>query len=296
MRVTNTMQHIQLLKNLRNNNTGIIDWQNKLATGRRIHKPGDDPVGVGYYMRYNSEINRTNEFLENANTGLGFLNTMDEMMQQTSDVLKRARVLVQQASTGTTPDDARQHIAAEIQQLKEQLVMIGNSSYSGRYLFNGQKTDQRPYSLTDPANDRTDRGVYYLNVSPNVSVPVSISGEEIFGEAGAADNAFRVFDEILTHLNNNELDLLRADMERIDGLSDRINSVWAEIGARTNRFELVKERIQDQLVSLKDLRSKVGDADMAEAIIELTQRENVLQASLAVGARVMQVSLIDFIR
>jgi len=296
MRVTNTMQHIQLLKNLRNNNTGIIDWQNKLATGRRIHKPGDDPVGVGYYMRYNSEINRTNEFLENANTGLGFLNTMDEMMQQTSDVLKRARVLVQQASTGTTPDDARQHIAAEIQQLKEQLVMIGNSSYSGRYLFNGQKTDQRPYSLTDPANDRTDRGVYYLNVSPNVSVPVSISGEEIFGEAGAADNAFRVFDEILAHLNNNELDLLRADMERIDGLSDRINSVWAEIGARTNRFELVKERIQDQIVSLKDLRSKVGDADMAEAIIELTQRENVLQASLAVGARVMQVSLIDFIR
>jgi len=296
MRVTNTMQHIQLLKNLRNNNTGIIDWQNKLATGRRIHKPGDDPVGVGYYMRYNSEINRTNEFLENANTGLGFLNTMDEMMQQTSDVLKRARVLVQQASTGTTPDDARQHIAAEIQQLKEQLVMIGNSSYSGRYLFNGQKTDQRPYSLTDPANDRTDRGVYYLNVSPNVSVPVSISGEEIFGEAGAADNAFRVFDEILAHLNNNELDLLRADMERIDGLSDRVNSVWAEIGARTNRFELVKERIQDQLVSLKDLRSKVGDADMAEAIIELTQRENVLQASLAVGARIMQVSLIDFIR
>lgn len=296
MRVTNTMQHIQLLKNLRNNNTGIIDWQNKLATGRRIHKPGDDPVGVGYYMRYNSEINRTNEFLENANTGLGFLNTMDEMMQQTSDVLKRARVLVQQASTGTTPDDARQHIAAEIQQLKEQLVMIGNSSYSGRYLFNGQKTDQRPYSLTDPANDRTDRGVYYLNVSPNVSVPVSISGEDIFGEAGAADNAFRVFDEILAHLNNNELDLLRADMERIDGLSDRINSVWAEIGARTNRFELVKERIQDQIVSLKDLRSKVGDVDMAEAIIELTQRENVLQASLAVGARVMQVSLIDFIR
>lgn len=296
MRVTNTMQHIQLLKNLRNNNTGIIDWQNKLATGRRIHKPGDDPVGVGYYMRYNSEINRTNEFLENANTGLGFLNTMDEMMQQTSDVLKRARVLVQQASTGTTPDDARQHIAAEIQQLKEQLVMIGNSSYSGRYLFNGQKTDQRPYSLTDPANDRTDRGVYYLNVSPNVSVPVSISGEEIFGEAGAADNAFRVFDEILAHLNNNELDLLRADMERIDGLSDRVNSVWAEIGARTNRFELVKERIQDQIVSLKDLRSKVGDVDMAEAIIELTQRENVLQASLAVGARIMQVSLIDFIR
>lgn len=296
MRVTSMMQHIQLLKNLRNNNAGIVDLQNKLATGRRIHKPGDDPVGVGYYMRYNSEINRSAEFLENANTGLGFLKTMDEMFQQTNDVYKRARTLVQQASTGTTPDDARQTIAAEIRQLKEQLVMIGNSSFSGRFLFNGQKTDIPPYSLDDPASDRTDRGVYFLNVSPNVSVPVSISGEDIFGEAGQPDNAFRVFDEILDHLDNNDLAALREDMDKIMELSDRLGKAWAEVGARTNRFELVKERIEDQLVSLKELRSQVGDVDMADVLIQLQQRENVLQASLAVGARVMQVSLVDYIR
>lgn len=296
MRVTGMMQNIQLLKNLRNNNAGIVDLQNKLATGRRIHKPGDDPVGVGYYMRYNSEINRSNEFLENANTGLGYLKTMDEMFQQISDVYKRARTLVQQAATGTTPDDARSHIAAEIRQLKEQLVLIGNSSFSGRFLFNGQKTDQPPYSLADPANDVTDRGVYYLNVSPNVSVPVSISGNDIFGEAGAPDNAFRIFDGIIQNLENNQVDDLRAAMDQIMELSDRLGEAWAEVGARTNRFELVKERIEDQLVSLKELRAEVGDVDMAEVIIELQQRENVLQASLAVGARIMQVSLVDFIR
>lgn len=296
MRVTGMMQNIQLLKNLRNNNTGIIDWQNRLATGRRILKPGDDPVGVGYYMRYNSELNRSAEFLENANTGIGFLNTMDEMLRQADDVFKRARTLVQQAATGTTPDDARLHIASEIRQLREQLIMIGNSSFAGRYLFNGQKTDQRPYTLDNAANDTTDRGVYYLNVSVNVSVPVSISGELIFGEAGASDNAFRVFDEIISHLENHQLDELRADMDRILALSDRLGEAWAEVGARTNRFELVKERIEDQIVSLKKLRSSVSDADMSEALIELQQKENVLQASLAVGARLMQVSLVDFIR
>jgi flagellar hook-associated protein 3 FlgL len=296
MRVTGSMQSIQLLKNLRNNNSTIIDWQNKLATGRRIHKPGDDPVGVGYYMRYNSEINRTNEFLENANTAIGYLKTMDEMFQQINDVYKRAQVLVQQGATGTTPDDSRSAIAAEIKQLKEQLVTIGNSSYAGRYLFNGQKTDVKPYSLNDPANDKTDKGVYYLNVSANVSVPVSITGEEIFGQAGALDNAFRVFDEIISHLENNELDKLSDDIAKIDVLSDRLGEAWAEVGARTNRFELMKERIEDQLVSLKELRSKVGDVDMAEALVELQQRENVLQASLAVGARLMQVSLVDFLR
>ena len=296
MRVTSMMQNTQLLRNIRNNNSGIIDWQNKLATGQRIHRPGDDPVGIGYLMRYNSELNRTNEFLENAKTGLGYLKTMDELMQQSSDVLKRARVLVQQAANGTMPEDGREHIALEIAQLKEQLIMIGNSTFAGRYLFNGQKTDQPPYSKTQPHLDQTDPGVIYLNVGPSISVPVSLTGEQVFGEAGTDDNVFKIFDDIIAHLNNNQPDELLNDLAKIDACADRINNCWAEIGARTNRFELVESRIEDQIVSLKELRSETGDVDMAEALIELMQKENVLQASLAVGSRIMQVSLVDFLR
>lgn len=296
MRVTSMMQNTQLLRNIRNNNSGIIDWQNKLATGQRIHRPGDDPVGIGYLMRYNSELNRTNEFLENAKTGLGYLKTMDELMQQSSDVLKRARVLVQQAANGTMPEDGREQIALEIAQLKEQLIMIGNSTFAGRYLFNGQKTDQPPYSKTQPHLDQTDPGVIYLNVGPSISVPVSLTGEQVFGEAGTDDNVFKIFDDIIAHLNNNQPDQLLNDLAKIDLCSDRINNNWAEIGARTNRFELVESRIEDQIVSLKELRSETGDVDMAEALIELMQKENVLQASLAVGSRIMQVSLVDFLR
>lgn len=296
MRVTSMMQNTQLLRNIRNNNSGIIDWQNKLATGQRIHRPGDDPVGIGYLMRYNSELNRTNEFLENAKTGLGYLKTMDELMQQSSDVLKRARVLVQQAANGTMPEDGREQIALEIAQLKEQLIMIGNSTFAGRYLFNGQKTDQPPYSKTQPHLDQTDPGVIYLNVGPSISVPVSLTGEQVFGAAGTDDNVFKIFDDIIAHLNNNQPDELLNDLAKIDACADRINNCWAEIGARTNRFELVESRIEDQIVSLKELRSETGDVDMAEALIELMQKENVLQASLAVGSRIMQVSLVDFLR
>lgn len=296
MRVTGMMQNVQLLKNLRNTNAGIIDWQNKLSTGQRIQKPSDDPVGVGYQMRYDTELNRSEEFLENARTGLGWLRTMDSLMQQASDVLKRARVLTQQASTGTVPEDARRQIAAEIRQLKEQMIAIGNSDYGGRYLFNGQKTDQMPYSLTNAANDPTDKGVYFLNVSPSVTVPVSITGEQIFGEAGSPDNVFQVLDDIATHLEDNDQDAILDDLARIDRSADRIAIAWAEIGARTNRFELVENRILDEQIGLKQLRSEVADVDMSEAIIELKLKENVLQAALSTGARIMQVSLVDFIR
>ncbi len=296
MRVTGMMQNTQLLKNLRNTHTGIADWQNKMATGQKIHRPGDDPVGIGYLMRYNTELDRSDEFLENARTGVGWLNTTDSVLQQATSVLQRARVLTQQASTGTIPEDVRKQISSEIKQLKEQMVSIGNSTYNGRYLFNGQKTDIPPYTGTGAAGEKTDTGMYYLNVSSAVTVPVSVTGELIFGAAGSADNVFKVLDDIASHLDNNQQDLLLDDLSKIDVAADRVSLNLAEIGARTNRFELVENRILDEQVGLKQLRSKTADVDMADAIIQLQLKENVLQASLATGARISQVSLIDFIR
>jgi len=296
MRVTSMMKTTQLLGNLRNMNSNIQDWQNKLATGQRIHRPGDDPVGISYQMRYDTELSRSDEYLENTRTGSGILKTMDSLMQQANDVLKRAKVITQQASNGTVPADVRATIAAEMRQLREQMVLIGNSSYNGRYLFNGQKTDQAPYNSGTAASDIVDKGVYFLNVSPSVTVPVSLNGEEIFGTAGGANNTFQILDDTIAHLDADRQDLILADMDRFDIAADRISKMWAEIGARANRFELVENRILDQQVSLKELRGKVADVDMPEAIMQLKIQENVLQAALSTGARISQLSLIDFIR
>lgn len=296
MRVTGMMQNTQLLKNLRNTNAGIVNWQNQLATGQRIQRPGDDPVGIGYQMRYDTELARNEEFLENARTGTGWLNTMDSNLQQATEVLQRARVLVQQGLTGTMPEDARRQVAAEIQQLREQMVAIGNSTYDGRHMFNGQKTDTQPYTVAGANNESTDTGMYYLNVSSSVTVPVSISGEQIFGAAGDPGNVFQVLDDIYNNLMTNDVAALGAGLNGIDVAADRISFNLAEVGARTNRFELIENRLMDEKVGLKQLRGQVADVDMADAIIQLQIRENIMQASLSTGARIMQVSLIDFIR
>jgi len=303
VRVTNSMQNLQLLNNLRMTNRDILRWQDKLATGQKIQRPGDDPVGINYLLRYDTELNRSEEYLENARTALGMLKTMDTLMQQANDVLKRARVLVQQASNGTMPQEGLNTIKAEIVQLREQMVAIANSNYAGRYLFNGQKTDRPPYSVDTANTDTTDKGIFYLNVSPMVKVPVSITGELIFGPAQdpanpqeEPENVFVLLENIEKHLLNGEQQELFKDLEYIDAAADRIMVAWAEIGARTNRFELVESRILDEQASLKELRSAVSDVDMADAITQLKLKENVLQAALGTGARIMQVSLLDFLR
>lgn len=296
MRVTGSMQNIQLLRNLRNINTSMTQGQQQLATGQRISKPSDDPVGLTYQMRYDTDLARSDEFLMNTQTGTEILKTMDSLMQQASDVLKRARTLGLQAANGTLDAQQRGTISAEIKQLKEQMVTIGNSTYNGRYLFNGQKTDQAPYSTATASSDKTDTGLFYLNVSPSVKVPVSITGEIVFGQADSTNNVFKVLDELSTALDTNTVSGISSSVDKIDAAVDHMMISWAEIGARMNRFELMENRIASEQVSLQEQRSNVADVDFSEAIMNLKMKENVLQAALSTGARVMQTSLVDFIR
>lgn len=295
MRVTGSMQNLQLLKNLRNINTSMTQGQQQLATGQKISKPSDNPVGVTYQMRYDTDLARSDVFLSNANTGYEILSTMDSLLQQSSDILKRVRTLALQASNGTYDAEQRKTIAAEVEQLKEQMVTIGNSTYNGKYLFNGQKTDQVPYTVDGAANEQTDSGQFYLNVSPAVKVPVSITGEVVFGQAGT-DNTFKALDDLINALQTNNVSGISASVDKIDAASDRLNISWSEIGARMNRFELMQNRIANEQVSLSEQRANVADVDYSEAIMDLKMKENVLQAALSTGARIMQTSLIDFMR
>ncbi|URN96092.1 MAG: flagellar hook-associated protein FlgL [Candidatus Pristimantibacillus lignocellulolyticus] len=301
MRVTSMMQNTQLLRNLGHNNANIMDWQNKLATGEKISKPSDDPVGIGYQMRYTTELSRNEQYLANANTGVGWLSQTDSVLQQANSILQRLNTLVNQAANGTVTPEVREQIGLEVSQLREQMVTIGNSTYDGRYIFNGQKTDQAPYTSANAASDTTDSGVYYLNVSSSVAVEVSLPGETVFGKAGgnASENIFQMFDDIIGHLNGGQpIDqtALSASLNDIDGAIGQISLSLAEVGARMNRFELIQSRIGDEKVSLSTLKQGVADVDMADAIIQLQLQQNVLQASLSVGAKVMQMSLLDYIR
>lgn len=296
MRITSMMQNTQLLRNLRNNNADILDWQNKLSTGQKINKPSDDPVGIGYQMRYTTDLARNEQYLANAKTGYGWLSQTDSVLQQANSVLQRLNTITNQAANGTVPEDVREQIRLEVLQLREQMVTIGNSTYDGRHIFNGQKTDVKPYNSATAAIDDTDMGVYYLNVSPSVQVAVSLPGEQVFGEAGAADNIFKLFDDIAQQLADDDQPALSGSLSDIGTAIDRMSLSLAEVGARMNRFELIENRIADEKVSLTTLRSSVADVDMADAIIQLQLQQNVLQASLSVGAKVMQMSLLDYIR
>jgi len=303
------MMSSQLLLNLNLNARTMNDTQLQLATGRKINKPSDDPVGITYSLRYRAELSSNEQYQKNVDGALSLLEFNDTVMTQAGDVVQRLRELTVQGANGTNPQAALDSINTEVKQLKEQLIDIANSQFNGKYIFNGQKYDQKPYDFASGVNGlpdtagaaliTTDAGLVNYTVGDNVQLAVNLTGNEVFGGTDPVndiDNIFRVIDRISSALASGDTSGVSSELSNIDTRINTMLSVQAGVGAKTNRIELIQNRLSDLEVNLTDLQSKTEDGDYAELLMQSKIQENIYNASLSVGAKIIQQTLVDFIR
>lgn len=300
LRVTQSMMHMQLTRNLNRNLTQMEQLQMQATTGRKINKASDDPVGITYSLRYRTELAANEQYQKNVDSALSWLDFNDTVVSQAGDVLQRVKVLATQGANGTNPDIALDNVKNEIEQLKEQLIDIANSKLNGKYVFNGEQFDQQPYDAAlDLKSVATDTGAVKYAVGVNVQLDINFTGNQIFGAAdpvGTGNNMFSVLDRVISALGAGEYSAVADEIPNIDANIDRLLSVRSEIGARVNRVELMQNRLADLGINLTDMQSKVEDADFEKLLIDTQINENIYQASLSVGAKVISKSLIDFLR
>ena len=297
LRVTPGMMHTQLTRNLNRTLTDMAKLQEQMTTGRKINRASDDPVGITYALRYRRELTGNVQYQKNVDMALSWLDFNDTVLQQATDVLKRVKELVVQGSNGTNPQVALSNIRDEIIQLKEQMLDIANSKLNGKYVFNGEKTDEIPYDpQVDPKTIDTDTGLIYYAVGVGVTLPINLTGKDVFGASTDNDNVFRVFDRIAAALQSGNHSAVSAELSSIESRMDKILNQQSEIGARVNRVELMQNRLKDLEINLTDLQSKAEDADFEKLLIDAKINENIYQASLSVGAKIIVPSLVDFLK
>ncbi|MED4600701.1 flagellar hook-associated protein FlgL [Paenibacillus validus] len=303
-RVTQGMLNNQLLRNINTNLTRINNHQNQLSTGRQINKASDDPVGITFSLRYRSELSANDQYETNVDAAVSWLEYTDTMLAQSGEVLQRARELTVKAATGTNPQQALNAIKSEIDQLRAQLVNIGNSEFNGKYVFNGQLTDKAPYEEATAAGATVDHGEIKFEIGVGVRIAANMPGNKVFGEPYDPndpvkqnnDNLFRVLDDLSKSLEDGSIPGIENALGRLDTRMDVFLEARADVGAKLNRIELAQARIQDINTNLQTLQSKTEDADIAEVITNLKTDENVYQASLSVGSKIISTSLVDFLR
>ncbi|PYE50648.1 flagellar hook-associated protein FlgL [Paenibacillus barcinonensis] len=306
MRITNNMLSSQLLLNLNRNAQQMNNTQTQMATGRKINKPSDDPVGITYSLRYRAELSSNEQYQKNVDSATSWLDFNDTVMDQAGSIVQRLRELTVQASTGTNPQSALDSVKEEVMQLKEQLIDVANSKLNGKYIFNGETYDIKPYQFTkdadgasdttDAASVLTDTGKINFIVGESVQLPINVTGNEVFGSETEEDNLFVVLNNIIDALKDGDQKELSKQLGTIDSRMDKMLAIRSEIGAKTNRIDLMMGRLDDLGVNLTDLQAKVEDADYAELIMKSKIQENIYNASLSAGSKIISPSLVDFLR
>jgi len=297
MRVTQSMLSNNMLRNVSNSYSKLSKLQDQLATQKKITKPSDDPVVAMLGISYRSDVNRISQYKDNISEVSSWLDATDDAIGEGVKVLQRIRELVVQASNDTYEESQRQSIAVEIKQLKDHLLTIGNTQVGGKYIFNGRKTNERP-------DGNFSEGYIDIDVFDGISMVVNTNGKELFGnliqEADPAkgideNGTLAKLIETLESEDSSDADI-GAFLDEIDKHIDNFLKQQANIGARQNRVDLMKSRLDSQEVISTEVLSKNEDVDIEKVITELITQESIHRAALSVGSRVIQPTLMDFLR
>lgn len=316
MRVTNRMINDNVYRNAGMHLEKMEKLQNQLASGRAITKPSDDPTAVNQSMLLRNTLTDQEQYVRNIDQVNTWLDTSDQTIGTAQSVMQRALELAVQGSNGTNSRESQQALAQEVRQLKDELRGIANTKLAGRHIFNGSQTLQEPYPAFAPeakppaarvpsypsaastpvaaALDNTDS--LTAAIGPGVSVQYNVSGTDVFGATGDGNSAFEVLDKLTYALEGGDVDTAS---RLITNLQDRIDDMSlkrAELGGKRNRTDLLNSRYSETEVSMKSLLSTYEDVDMPKVISELTLSQSVYQASLAASAKIMQPTLMDFLR
>ncbi|GAB3802882.1 flagellar hook-associated protein FlgL [Virgibacillus kimchii] len=288
MRITQSMLSNNMLRNLSNSNANMNTYMDQLTTGKKINRPSDDPVVAMKGINYRSQVSEIQQFQRNTSEVHNWMDNTDAALNTATQALQRLRELAVQASNDTYDDQERENIKEEAEQLKDHLIDIANTNVNGKYIFNGADTNASPFQGD---NFQPDDGEVIIEVAGGMKLQANVNPEDVFG-----DDLFGKLDQFIHALGENDQPGIENSMEELDQGINQIINVRADLGARMNRLELVENRLADQEIVATKTMSDNEDIDYAEAITKLITQESLHRAALSAGSRIIQPSLVDFLR
>jgi flagellar hook-associated protein 3 FlgL len=290
---------------------GLINWdlaqntrklmtiQDQLASGKRLQRPSDNPGDTASALETRAQLRRTDQQTTNANDATGWLNQTDSTLMAVQTQLSVAKERAIQAVNGSLDDTARNGIANEIGSMRDAMVQLANTTNQGRSIFAGTvAAGTNAYSATGVYQG--DDGAVRRNIADGVTVQINTNGPAIFGTPDGVTpvngDVFQVLDTLSAAVKNNDTTQISASMAALDNAMKRVGVTQTKVGAMSQQIDTTINRNDQVALDATQRLSNIEDVDPAQAIIDFRVQENAYQAALAVTAKVIQPSLVDFLR
>ncbi len=297
-RVTDSNTNSSFTKRINAQRSQIGILQERLATGKRINRPSDDPNGAEAVINIRTSQKEIEQFQRSASAANQKLTAADDTLGSYENTLERIKTLVSQGLNATTTQTAKNAIAVELEALRERVLSTANSKNNGEFLFGGSRQNIPPFDPATAAPAATPATAQYVQIEPGANaIFVGVTAETVFGDA--TSDIFSDLTNAITALRgtgNESADrtTLQNTFSRLSVYSDLAGVARAKIGANQNIADLSQERLSNDFLSLDTRANDIEGADFAETAIDLSETTNALEATLQVVATGRR-SLFDFL-
>jgi len=243
----------------------------KLSSGQRINRAGDDASGLAVSEKMRSQIRGLNQANRNIQNGVSFIQTTEGYLQETTDILQRIRELAVQSANGIYTDEDRMQIQVEVSQLVAEVDRIASQAQ-----FNGMNMLTGAFA-TDSAVGRVMQLQVGANMDQNARVYIGTMTAQALGLVGAQGSEEKI--------SINSPETANVAIGSVDAALKVVSRQRADLGAYQNRFEMAADGVAIAAENLQAAESRIRDTDMAAEMVEYTRNQILTQAGTAMLAQ-----------
>jgi flagellin len=269
MIINHNMSSLYTDRVLNISNDSIMKNMEKLSSGERINRAGDDASGLAVSEKMRSQIRGLNQASKNIQNGVSFIQTTEGYLTETTDILQRVRELAVQAANGIYSDEDRMQIQVEVSQLVAEVDRIASVAQ-----FNGMNMLTGRFAVE---GDSTMQFQIGANMDQNARVYIGTMTASALGLKGAQGG-----DEQITINSPEEANMT---LGAVDAALTQVNKQRADLGAYQNRFEMAAKGVNIAAENTQAAESRIRDTDMASEMVEFTKNSILTQAGTAMLAQ-----------
>jgi flagellar hook-associated protein 3 FlgL len=291
MRITDQIIYASQTRTLQSSLASLATAQQRASTGVKIQRPSDDPTGTVTSLALRRQQAQNEQYTRNIADGTSWATAADSALSQTSTLIRQARDLVIQATNGAQGQSGLDAIADQLQGIRDGLLAQANTTVGGRSVFAGTSDAgvayTSDYSYTGTAGSSVTR-----RIGPGQTARVDVDGTSVYGQG--SDSIFAELDGVIADLRAGNS--VASAVGTLDARQQAVGAAQAVVGSTENVLQAAQSARSSDSVSLTQRRTDVENVDSAQAILDLTNQNNVYQAALLVVSNSMQTNLTDFLK
>ena len=300
MRITNNTITSQSLSGLQANMAALLKVSQQVSTGNRLTAASDDPTAATQIMSASGSLRAIDQYSANVTQANSRVSAEDTALQQITDLLTRAKELGVAQSGSTATADTRTTANAEIQQIFQQIVSIGNTKFGDEYLFGGQTSTTAPFSSTGSGatldyTSTNPQGQRTITIGAGQTIAAGHDGTQVLVSSGVLD-AVKSLSEALDPASPAYGQGISDALTSIDGAFQNVQSLVGEVGGTANRLTVTQQNLDAYKTNVTTLKSDLSDTDLEAAITEMTSRQTAYQGAMLATSKVMGLTLSDYLK